>query len=153
MDVKPLGRRLSVLIVDPHVDAAESFATLLRLKGYFATTARDGPSAVAAVMVSEPDVVFMELVHSGENGYQIATRLRRTFLCRPAFVAVTVQRDIVGRSVSEGFDRHLLKPAEPEEIFAILREIGCCKRVVPFAEKENDLARAGDPKGAVTCTS
>lgn len=58
------GRVLSVLVVEPDTDTADTFSTLLKLSGYRVVTAIDGPTAIVAAL---------------ESG----CRLRRTPLARP----------------------------------------------------------------------
>jgi CheY-like chemotaxis protein len=109
--------------VDDNVDGLESLATLLELTGHVVETAADGPSALAAARVFNPDVVLMDIGLPGMNGYEVARRLRAD----PAFretrlIALTGwgQDTDRERSREAGFDLHLVKPIDPAELGQVL---------------------------------
>jgi two-component system CheB/CheR fusion protein len=114
----PNVRRL--LVVDDNVDGAESLAVLLRLDGHEVRTAYDGPSALAAAAVHRPEAVLLDIgLPKGMDGYEVARRLRRQQgLEGVLLVAVTGygQDEDRRRTREAGFDAHLVKPVELEEI-------------------------------------
>jgi len=116
----PPVRRLAVLVVDDHPDTATSFVHLLGLAGHTVVTARDGPSALAAVALVRPDAVLMDVGLPGEDGYRVAHQLCDRLGYRPLLIAVTGHQGLERRSRAAGFDHHLLKPADPEEILRLL---------------------------------
>lgn len=61
-------RALRVLVVEDDQDTATSCALLLRLSGYEVEIAADGPSALQAVQVSQPDVALLDLGLPGMDG-------------------------------------------------------------------------------------
>jgi two-component system CheB/CheR fusion protein len=67
-----------------------------------------------------PDVVLMDIGLPGEDGYAVARRVCAALRRRPVLVAVTGHQDLEGRSRVEGFDHHLLKPVDPEELVYLL---------------------------------
>jgi PAS domain S-box-containing protein len=113
------SRRARLLVVDDNVDAAETIAKILRLSGYEAHCAYDGPSALAAVRAAKPDVVVLDIGLPGMDGYAVARELR----AQPAFrrtplIAVTGygQENDRQRSLQAGFDEHFTKPVDPEAL-------------------------------------
>lgn len=146
------GQLPSVLIVEPDRDTADTFSTLLRLSGYRVLTASDGSTAAAAARLLAPDVIFIELRLHGADGYQVANQLRNLIGRRAVFVAVTGQQDSHGRSAVEGFDRHLLKPADPDEILKLLRDIARSDRNGRLPELGTNRDVSDDArKGANAC--
>jgi CheY-like chemotaxis protein len=118
------GRKLQILVVDDHRDTADSLAVLLQLYGHEAHVAYDGPSAVQWAQVRPPDAVILDLALPGMDGYETARRLRQLSVgCNPLLIAVTGHgRDADRlRSQAEGFDRHFIKPADPEFLDQVLR--------------------------------
>jgi CheY-like chemotaxis protein len=107
------GRR--ILVVDDNVDAAESFASLLRLMDNDVRTAADGPAALRIAAEYRPDLVLLDIALPGMNGYDVARALRRELGDgRTLIVAVTGyggQQD-KRRSAEAGFDAHLVKPTD-----------------------------------------
>jgi CheY-like chemotaxis protein len=114
----PARRTYRVLVVDDNVDAADSLAELVRLLGHDAEVAHDGPSAVAAVEASRPDLVLCDLGLPGMDGYEVAKVLRAKLEGEVQLVAVSgyAQPEDVRRSADAGFDAHIAKPPDPQRI-------------------------------------
>ena len=121
----PSGARLRILVVDDNVDAAETMAILLRLLGHEVTTVHDGYAALEAAASMEPQVVLLDIGLPGLDGYEVCRRLRRDRLKQSVIVAMTGygQDDDRQRSQKAGFDAHLVKPVDPEELQPLLTNL------------------------------
>jgi CheY-like chemotaxis protein len=115
---------LRVLIIDDDADNAASLAMLLQISGYEAEATCCGTAAERAVRAHSPDVLFIDIGLPGEDGYAVAKRLRPLFATKPLLVALTghAPESFRRRSLEEGFDHHLLKPAEPTDILRLLQD-------------------------------
>jgi signal transduction histidine kinase/ActR/RegA family two-component response regulator len=116
----------SVLVVDDNDDAADSLAALLELEGLRVATAYDGAGAVAAVAAGRPDVVVMDLGMPGMDGYQAARQIRAAPGGeRILLIALTGwgQSDARRRTVAAGFDHHLIKPVDVEQILRLAGQV------------------------------
>jgi PAS domain S-box-containing protein len=114
-----------VLVVDDLVDSAHSLARLLRLKGYRVELAHDGPAALAAAARLRPDAVLLDIGLPGQNGYEVARAIREEPWGRAVpLVALTGwgQEADRRRSREAGFDRHLVKPVDPELLLKTLAQ-------------------------------
>jgi two-component system OmpR family response regulator len=112
-----------VLVVDPCGDTVESTAWLLRLWGHDVRGAGTGREALEVARAYRPDAVLMEIGLPGLDGCQVARRLRQQGADREVLlVAVTGYGDEKNRRRSQeaGFDRHLVKPVEPEVLQSLL---------------------------------
>jgi CheY-like chemotaxis protein len=111
--------------VDDNADAAVSLAMLLRAAGHVTELSHDGPAAVAAADRFRPDVVLLDIGLPGMDGYEVASRLRAAEEdgVRRLLVAVTGYGgdDVRRRAEAAGFDRHLVKPVDPDDVHALLR--------------------------------
>jgi CheY-like chemotaxis protein len=117
------ARALRILIVEDDVDGALSTAMLLRFNGYEPQVAFDGPSALREVEGEQADVVLLDIELPGMDGYEVARRMRaRAGGKNPFFIAITGygREEDRQRSEEAGIDLHLLKPANPEELLALL---------------------------------
>lgn len=112
------ARPRRVLVVDDNRDAAESLAILLRRDGHEVEVALDGHRALGSVAVRKPEVVLLDLLMPGIDGFEICRRMRRQGLADSRIVAMTgfgQQRDR-DRSKEAGFDFHIVKPFSMEEL-------------------------------------
>jgi CheY-like chemotaxis protein len=91
--------------------------------GHRVRIALDGPTALVAAQEFEPDVALIDIGLPGLNGYEVARRIREhPKLCGILLVAQTGwgQEDDRRRSREAGFDEHLVKPVDLEDLTAIL---------------------------------
>jgi PAS domain S-box-containing protein len=112
-----------VLVVDDNVDAAESIAMLLRHWGNEVRMAHNGPQALEVATAFSPDVVVLDIGLPGMSGYEVAHHLReQPRFARTKLVAVTGygKDEDRRRSQEVGFDRHLVKPVDPDQLQSIL---------------------------------
>jgi PAS domain S-box-containing protein len=112
-----------ILVVDDNEDGAESLSMLLEFSGHETSVAYDGIAALEAAERMKPDVILLDIGLPGLNGYQVARRIRQTsWGMDVALVAITGwgQDEDRHRSREAGFDAHMVKPVEPEELARIL---------------------------------
>lgn len=119
-----LPRRQRILVVDDNLDAANSLAKLLRrLYGQDVRVAHDGLAALDEARSFHPEVILLDLGMPGMDGYEVATRLRsqpefeRIFLVALTGWGKDSDRR---RSKEAGFDRHIVKPVDPETLGGLL---------------------------------
>ena len=112
-------RAQRILLADDNVDLAESLSLRLEMSGHDVRVANDGAAALEMAATFVPDFAFLDIGLPKINGYDLARRLR----AMPAqnacvFVAVTGwgQEDDRRKAREAGFDHHLVKPVEPEQI-------------------------------------
>jgi PAS domain S-box-containing protein len=112
-----------VLLVDDNADVVESLAAVLRSSGYLAHTATDGATALTIAETIHPDVILLDLGMPHMSGYEIAYALRR----RPGgahlqLIAATGwgTKEDRRRTLEAGFDAHLTKPLNPDELIRLM---------------------------------
>jgi CheY-like chemotaxis protein len=120
-----LRRPVRILVVDDYPDNVASMAMLLRLYGHEVDTASGGSAAVAAALARPPDVVLLDISMPGMDGYEVARRLRGMFGDRVTLLAITAYGSEEDRQHcrAAGFDRHIIKPADPQKLERLLREL------------------------------
>ncbi len=122
-DVRLPAPSRRVLVVDDNADGAEMLAEFLRAEGHEVRTAHDGPAALQAAESFRPEVVFLDIGLPRMDGYEIARRLRQQAELKSSFlVALTGygQEEDRRRTEEAGFDAHLVKPADPDELQRLL---------------------------------
>lgn len=112
-----------ILVVDDNTDAAISFAVLLEHQGHEVATAHDGEEAVAKARHLRPHIVFLDLGMPRMGGIEAAKHLRALSNGESMMlVALTGwgQKQDYQRTREAGFDWHLLKPIDRNELDTIL---------------------------------
>lgn len=127
------GKSVSVLVVEDNVAAAVTLGEVLELWGYEARLAHTGEIALAAAVAACPDVALLDIGLPGMDGYELARRLRsEPGLPRMRLVALTGygQEKDRQRSREAGFDHHLIKPIDLDELNRIIStcEIGATEQ-------------------------
>ena len=118
---------MPVLVVDDDVDAADSLALLLRTSGYEARVAYSGTTALQTAVEQCPEVVILDLSLPEMDGYELGRRLRQhPQLAAVRLIALTGhgQEKNFDRSRVEGFEAHLVKPVELQQLLDRLLRIG-----------------------------
>jgi CheY-like chemotaxis protein/anti-sigma regulatory factor (Ser/Thr protein kinase) len=117
-----VATRRRVLLVEDQVDAREMMRFALELAGHYVTEASDGPSAVAAVADTNPQIAFVDIGLPGFNGYEVARRVRAMRGRAIVLVALTGYGQPSDREQSEGagFDHHLVKPVDLDRVIELL---------------------------------
>jgi two-component system alkaline phosphatase synthesis response regulator PhoP len=112
-----------ILVVDDEAPMVELVREYLAAEGMDVAVARDGPSAVEAVRARRPDVVVLDVMLPGIDGFEVL-RQARTF--SDAYVIMLTSRAeeidrIVGLSV--GADDYLVKPFSLRELVARVKAL------------------------------
>jgi signal transduction histidine kinase len=112
-----------VLVVDDNLDAGEMLSAVLNELGCETRIAGDGPAALAMVEAFQPHLALLDIGLPGMNGYELARQLRQRPLIAPVrLVAVTGygQKADIEFALNAGFDEHLVKPVDFEQLQALL---------------------------------
>ena len=114
-----------VLVVDDNDDARMLLAELLARQGHQVETAPDAAAALLLVKDFAPDVAILDIGLPVMDGYELAIRLRDELVKRPRLIALTGYGQETDRERSRlaGFDLHLVKPVDLEQITASVSDL------------------------------
>ncbi|MCC6073343.1 ATP-binding protein [Massilia sp. GCM10020059] len=114
---------LRVLVVDDNADAADTLAMALELLGCEAKAVYTATEGLAQLAAFAPQVALLDIGLPDMNGYDLARRVRGT----AAGAAVTLiaatgwgQSTDKQRALEAGFDHHLTKPIDFDQLQSIL---------------------------------
>lgn len=117
----PTGRR--VLVADDNTDIAATLQALLELEGHQVRLAFDGAQAVRLCETAMPEVAILDIGMPGLDGHQAARAIRALPEGHlPYLIAVSGwgQAEDVQAALSAGFDKHLTKPADLDELLMLV---------------------------------
>lgn len=120
------GASFRVLVVDDDPDMAAFLARLLTGEGMAAETAGDAEAAIARLSVQPPDMILLDVMLPGADGFTLCERLKAA----PAsamipIVLVTALEDQESRvrGIRAGADDFLSKPVRREELIARVKTL------------------------------
>ncbi len=118
------GASLRILIADDSTDVADMYAWLLRDLGHEVHVAYDGEQAFAMAEALRPDFALLDLGMPKVDGYALCRQIRSmhwggaiTLIAQTGWGRAEDRR----KTRDAGFDHHLVKPFEPDDIIALLR--------------------------------
>lgn len=114
---------LRILVVDDNIDAAESLGIMLTLMGNEVRTAADGLVAVETARDYLPDVILLDIGLPKLNGYDACRRIREQGESKEMMIVALTgwgQEEDRRRSVEAGFDHHLVKPVDYNDLMKLL---------------------------------
>ncbi|MGH2410061.1 MAG: response regulator [Chloroflexota bacterium] len=111
-----------ILAVDDNADNLYLLERLLRSQHHTVHTAPDGPTALAMAHAETPDLVLLDLMMSGMDGFAVLERLKAEPTLSPVPVIMLTAADHdparIARALSLGANDYIAKPVEPVELLA-----------------------------------
>jgi DNA-binding response OmpR family regulator len=108
-----------VLVCDDDDPTREMLITFLETEGFEVSGVPDGPSCLAAVAAERPDVLVLDVMMPGMDGYQVMESLRRDYpnseLKVVMLTAKTTDED-VWAGWRSGVDYYMAKPFDVGEL-------------------------------------
>jgi two-component system OmpR family response regulator len=120
-DVRPEAR---LLVVDDEPNIVERLSASLRYAGFEVEVARSGPEAVRVARLINPDLLVLDVMMPGMDGFDVVRRLRADGVRVP--VLFLTARDSTEDKISGltlGGDDYVTKPFSLEEVIARIRAI------------------------------
>jgi DNA-binding response OmpR family regulator len=110
---------IRVLIVEDNHDLAFGLRNNLEIEGYAVDVAADGPAGLAAARATNPDLIVLDLMLPGTDGYRVLRQLRDEDLTMPVLIltAKGEEADKV-RGFRFGADDYVTKPFGVLELLA-----------------------------------
>src|SRR5690606_25175493 len=114
-----------VLIIDDSPTETYKLTSMLEKNGHVVLTADNGEAGIALAQKEKPDLVLMDIVMPGLNGFQATRQLSK--LPETAHIPVIIvttkdqQTDRVG-GMRQGAKAYLTKPIQPDVLMAAMAE-------------------------------
>ncbi|MBW6472942.1 MAG: response regulator transcription factor [Anaerolineaceae bacterium] len=129
-----------ILIVEDEISLQETLAYNLKKQGYEVVIAGDGPSALEVVRNSKPDLILLDIMLPGMDGFEVCRKLRSE-VSTPVLM-LTARDDEIDRVVGleVGADDYLTKPFSMRELIARVKAM---LRRVKIIRDEINLINSG----------
>jgi diguanylate cyclase len=110
-----------ILIVDDERNNRKLLEVMLSAEGYRTISATTGEEALAMVAEHTPDLVLLDVMMPGVDGYQVASQIKANERTRNTrIILITALNDLNSQKhgMTAGADAFLSKPVERVELFA-----------------------------------
>ena len=111
----------SILVIDDDSIILQLIKDILESEGYDVTLAADGVAGMALLRETKPDMVLLDIMMPGPDGYQVLESIRQH--SNVPVIMITAKRDIdsLEEAVHLGADDYVRKPFRPSELVARVR--------------------------------
>lgn len=115
---------MKVLIVEDEVRLADALGQIMKEQHYQADIVYNGTDGLACGLSGEYDVIVLDVMLPGENGFQVVKKLRESRIQTPVLL-LTARDDIQDKvaGLDRGADDYMTKPFIPEELLARIRAL------------------------------
>ncbi len=124
----------SVLVVDDEPMARTMLRLMLVRAGFEVREAEDGKTALAEVAQLVPDLMILDIMMPGIDGFEVCTRLRsegKTASLPIIMLSARTDAQSVKKGLELGADRYLTKPVGPDELTRHVREVLSIEDEIP----------------------
>src|SRR5689334_15205123 len=132
----------TVLIIDDDRTARETLMAMLEGEHYDLQVAKDGMQALQMLEYLQPDLILLDVMMPGMDGYEVCRRIRATpRLAEVPIILLTAldDQDSLVRGIESGADDFLSKPADRRELIARVRTITRLNRYRTLMEQRENI--------------
>lgn len=130
----------TILVVDDSPDNVLLVQSILEEDGYHIEVAEDGEGAIAQVEANPPQLILLDVMMPGMDGFEVTERIRqqKALPFIPILLITAYDQPSVVKGLDSGADDFIRKPVELEELLARVRSLLRLKHSV---DERDEIAR------------
>jgi len=133
-------RNVRILVVDDEPTITEFLETGLSYEGYTVQSVADGAAALVAARAFRPDLVILDVMLPGMDGFEVLQQLHRGGDVAVLMLTARDELDDTVRGLEVGADDYLVKPFKFKELLARVRAVLRRRRIaLPHILQSGDL--------------
>lgn len=112
-----------IMIVDDDLNICELLRLYIEKEGFDTVTANDGAKAVELFEKENPDLIMLDIMLPGLDGWQVCREIRKTSQC--PIIMLTAKGEVFDKilGLELGADDYVVKPFEAKEVVARIRAV------------------------------
>jgi len=117
--------KTKILIVDDSPAHLYNLKSLVEAGGYEVLTAEDGERGLDAATSRNPNLILLDIVMPGMNGFQVNRKLRKIAVDQDIpviFVSIKNQESDIAWGMRQGVKAYITKPVNKEELLSAIAE-------------------------------
>jgi DNA-binding response OmpR family regulator len=127
-----MSKQQNILVVDDERTIREVVRRYLELEGFAVTEAETGPEALSVLQTTSPDLIVLDVMLPGVDGFSITRKLRNPAEYAPLsiegeipIILLTARTNEVDRvaGFEVGADDYVVKPFSPRELVARVKAV------------------------------
>lgn len=132
-----------ILIVDDDEDIAELISLYLIKECYATLTAADGENALAAFQRENPDLVLLDIMLPGIDGYEVLREIRKK--AKTPVIMLSAKGEVFDKvlGLELGADDYIIKPFDSKELVARVKAV--LRRTTPEPATEKTEVKTAMP--------
>ena len=137
--------RSTVLIVDDESSGRDTLESILEPEGYALVMAENGYQAIEKAIAIQPDVILLDVMMPGLNGFDVCRRIRNEKQLAEIpilFLTALDDRQSLLKGLEAGADEFISKPFDRYELRARLLGITRLNRFHKLVEERSNLEKA-----------
>jgi len=132
-----------VLVVDDEEDFAKALRIRLKANGYDVVLAHDSIQAIMMANQEKPDLILLDIMIPGGDGFSVTERLKQAEATRPIpIIFLTGVPGGEGRAYKSGVSGYIMKPYNPEELLETIHKALEINRVQTGEKVEEAISAA-----------
>ena len=115
-----------VLVVDDSLDVIKMIGLMLQHQGFEIIAAQSGAQALAKAQAENPDVIILDIMMPGVDGYEVCRRLRADPVTANTPILMFTAKTSVSDKVAgfeAGADDYLTKPIRPSDLVSRIEAV------------------------------
>jgi two-component system CheB/CheR fusion protein len=131
----------TIVVVEDNPDSRDMLCVLLEQAGFQCRSAENGAAGLALIEESAPQIAILDVGLPEMDGFEVARRIRLNPKHADVWlIALTGYGQAADRTLGRnaGFDEHLVKPIDPDQLLQLLTEMrnATARRPVRVEERE-----------------
>jgi len=116
-----VDRNASVLVIDDDPEMLQLLRRTLELEGFDVELAADGAYGMSVLRRTIPDLVLLDIMMPGPDGYQVLESIRQCCDAPVIMVTAKTEVDSLDKAITLGADDYVRKPFRPAELVARIK--------------------------------
>ena len=144
-----MAGKQKILIVDDDSNIADLISLYLTKEMYDTSIAGDGNEALLAFNDYQPDLILLDLMLPGIDGYQVCRQIRQQ--SNTPIIMLSAKGETFDKvlGLEMGADDYIMKPFDPKELVARVKAVLRRTAMVPEADKSADKTQVAEYPGLI----
>ena len=116
-----MKKKTHIMVVDDNHEMLKIVGRVLELEGYDVSTAPDGSSALALLSECKPDLIILDIIMPGLDGFQVIDHIRRRSDVPIIMLTAKHEVTLLRKALVLGADDYIRKPFDAKVLVARVR--------------------------------